>query len=89
MFGLFVPSSDSYMVIHDNLYSELTISKDKHKKMECYEPVHQHVSYFNVTERVTPSHHLPHHPAPHIIVTATHLMTGHPLGVTTGARLLT
>ena len=55
------------MVIHDNLYAGVTLVSKKQKQIktiECYEPIHEHNSYFNLMGHGAPSHHQGHHLAP-------------------------
>ena len=77
------------MVIHGNLYAGVTLVSKKQKQIktiECYEPIHEHISYFNLMGHGAPATTRATISRPYLPVSTTRPMAGHPLTASTGAR---
>ena len=77
------------MVIHGNLYAGVTLVSKKQKQIktiECYEPIHEHNSYFNLMGHGAPATTRATISRPYLPVSTTRPMAGHPLTASTGAR---
>ena len=77
------------MVIHGNLYAGVTLVSQKQKQIkaiECYEPIHEHNSYFNLMGHGAPATTRATISRPYLPVSTARPMVGHPLTASTGAR---
>ena len=77
------------MVIHGNLYAGVTLVSKKQKQIktiECYEPIREHNSYFNLMGHGAPATTRATISRPYLPVSTTRPMAGHPLTASTGAR---
>ena len=77
------------MVIHGNLYAGVTLVSQKQKQIktiECYEPIHEHNSYFNLMGHGAPATTRATISRPYLPVSTARPMAGYPLTASTGAR---